>query len=269
MMRTLSLPAYRGLGSHFFIAFMILSGPFRVFSQPSLNDARVLYELGKFQLLIDSFRETAEPNQLDSQSLYLIGRSFYQLHDFRSAAEVFERCVDSHPENPDCHLWLGRATVQKGLLSNIFKRAYLAPKAKRAFENAVQSDSLHRVARHDLLRYYLIAPSFLGGSLTKARQQAKILQQIDEWEGYKAYSTIYLVRKDFEQAERELLTAIRKYPSDIQFYRFLATVYQESQQYEKLIQTCYRAIETFPGEKNEWKMLAEQIASEKQRNPGH
>lgn len=228
-------------------------------AQPLPNSAENLFGDSQYQELVERYPVAIARKQADARLLYLLGRSYYHLQEYSTASQLLASSVELCPDSSSYHLWHGRAIVQQGLASNIFKRAYLAPRARGAFEKAVLADPMNRVARHDLLRYYLLAPGFLGGNMDRARQQARILREIDEWEGYKAFCTIYLVSKDFQQAEAEILQALQKYPSDIQFYRFLATVYQESRQYEKLVQTCYRAIEVFPQEKNEWQDLARQV----------
>jgi hypothetical protein len=61
-----------------------------------------------------------------------------------------------------------------------------------------------------LLRYYLGAPSIIGGSTRKALEQAAILEEFDETEGWRAYKMIYSHTGDSDKAtEYEELLATR------------------------------------------------------------
>ena len=91
--------------------------------------------------------------------------------------------------NADYHMWLGRAYGRHVEQMSMFRKLRNVPLVKRArthFEKAVGCDPTHVAAHWDLMRYYMEAPGFVGGSRKKAEEQAAIITRLDPAEGQKA-----------------------------------------------------------------------------------
>jgi len=98
-----------------------------------------------------------------------------RLPDAMAAAE---RCVAAHPGNSLCAEGLGMVLEARD--SGWLTAALGSTRAQReAFERAVQLDPTNYRARVSLLRFYLRAPFFLGGSTVRARDLAMEVHRTD------------------------------------------------------------------------------------------
>ncbi|MEL6822909.1 MAG: tetratricopeptide repeat protein [Calditrichota bacterium] len=177
---------------------------------------------------------------------YYLGRILYDLDENEQAEKILKKAVELNSQESYYQLWLGRAYVKNALDSNIFRKTLYARKIKKCFLNAVELDSLNTIARHDLIQFYVLVPRIAGGSDSKALEHADILKRQNTWEGFKAFGTIYSLQKDFTKAEEEYLAALAHYPRDIQFYNYLASVYEKVQQYDKIIELYTKAEQKLP-----------------------
>ena len=89
------------------------------------------------------------------------------------AVELSEQCVAAHPKQSECHLSLGTTLAAKALAAGKISGLLLAGKIRQAYQQAVALDRKNIEARFSLLRYYLIAPSMVGGGIEKAQELAQ------------------------------------------------------------------------------------------------
>ncbi|MGH1364036.1 MAG: tetratricopeptide repeat protein [Calditrichia bacterium] len=211
-----------------------------------LQKAIALYTAGDTLTAVTLLEKfcTAYPD--NSAGFYYLGRIAYDREKNEQAEKHFERAVDLAPDSSMYVLWLGRSYVKTALNSNIIKKTLYARKIKRCFMQAVELDSLNTLARHDLIQFYVLVPAIAGGSDSKAIEHATILEQQNSWEGFKAFGTIYSLQKDYEKAENIYLTALSIYPREIQFYNYLASVYEKAMAYEKLMSLYEEASNRLP-----------------------
>ncbi len=99
------------------------------------------------------------------------------------------------------HLWLGREYGQKASSVNPLSAASLAKKTKNEFEQAVKLDPANVQARADLSEYYTDAPSFMGGGLDKARDQAAQVAKYDEATSHWILAIVAEKEKNYTEAE--------------------------------------------------------------------
>jgi tetratricopeptide (TPR) repeat protein len=94
------------------------------------------------------------------------------------AEDAAERCVAAYPGNSLCAEALGNVLEAQG--SGWMVAALGNTRAQReAYERAVQLDPTNYRARVSLLRFYLRAPFFLGGSTVRARDLAMEVHRTD------------------------------------------------------------------------------------------
>jgi len=106
-------------------------------------------------------------NTLFEQGKLAMGRQ-----DYDAAADLFAKAVAQSPKNADYHYWLGNAYGSLAEHANIFKQASLASKTHGEYETAVKLDPNNLDARMGLIQYFMLAPGIMGGSETKAIEQA-------------------------------------------------------------------------------------------------
>ena len=115
---------------------------------------------------------------------------------FGPAGAEFERAARAEPNEPVYHFWFGRATGEQASRANPLRQPGLARRTKGEFERAVALDSTYVPAREGLLRYYLAAPGFLGGSIDNARIQANEIAKLNPYRGGMALANVAFAAKD-------------------------------------------------------------------------
>jgi len=207
------------------------------------SDLHMIGETDSAIVILDEFC-TLYPDH--AYGHYYLGRILYDLDENERAEEILKKAVELNATESDYQLWLGRAYVKNALESNIIRKTLYARKIKKCFIAAVELDSLNTIARHDLIQFYVLVPRIAGGSDSKALEHAEILKKQNTWEGFKAFGTIYSLQKDFTKAEEEYLAALAHYPREMQFYNYLASVYEKVQEYDKIIELYTKAEKKLP-----------------------
>lgn len=110
---------------------------------------------------------------------YYLGRIAVQTKAYDQAIAHCSQAVELHNTEAEHHFCLGISYGYKARQAPLWQQAWLAPKIRRALENAVSLDPSHVQARIGLARFYLQAPTLLGGDLTKAYNQAVALLSLD------------------------------------------------------------------------------------------
>lgn len=154
---------------------------------------------------------TAQPN--DPQALYTLGRIAVAQNDADKAAEYFEKAIAKKPNVSEYHLWLGNAYGQQAIKASMFGKASLAGKVKDEFLRAVELDPNNVEARSGLVEFYVMAPGIMGGSETKAIEQANEIRKRDAGAGHRAFARIYVGQKKLDLARKEFVDAVREEPN--------------------------------------------------------
>src|SRR5205814_3509871 len=109
----------------------------------------------------------------------------------------------------------------------------LAKKVKREFERAVELDPNNLDARDDMITYYLQAPGMMGGSVSKAKQEAAEIQKRDPLRGALAYAAVAQDEKDFAGAEQQYRSAIASYPESLSVRYALGIFFTRGEKYDE------------------------------------
>lgn len=112
------------------------------------------------------------------------------------AGGEFEKAVRAEPNDPVFHFWFGRASGEQASRANPLRQPGLARRTRGEFEKAVALDSTYVPAREGLLRYYLAAPGFLGGSIDNARKQALEIVKLSPYRGGISMANVAFAAKD-------------------------------------------------------------------------
>jgi tetratricopeptide (TPR) repeat protein len=180
-----------------------------------------LYDQGRFE---DAKRVlAAQPN--DAQALYTLGRIAMAQNDPDKAEEYFKKAIARKPNVSDYHLALGNAYGQQAIRASVFGKASLAGKVKDELLRAVALDPNNIDARQGLIEFYVIAPSIMGGSETKAREQAEEIRKRDASAAHRAFARIYLGQKNKDLARKEYIDWVREQPNAAKSHYGLASFY--------------------------------------------
>lgn len=161
----------------------------------------------------------------NAADLAAAGRVALDRNDYEKAEELFEKAIAAEPNNAQYHYLLGAAYGEHAQNVNMFSQASLAKKTKAEFEKAVELDPNHLQARFALIDYYLIAPSFMGGSEEKAQQQVNEIRKRDALDGHRAQGRLYARQKKTDLARKEYVDAVREQPNSAKAHYFLGGFY--------------------------------------------
>jgi tetratricopeptide (TPR) repeat protein len=200
----------------------------------SLAAAVRLYDARQYGPARQAFEAVTEADPRNARAYYL-GRVAFGQGDGGKAADRFEKAVALEPRNADYHFWLGQAYGREAQHVSKFRAPFLAKKIRHEFETAVALDPNGVDGRSGLLSYYLIAPGFMGGSVDKAREQAREIARLSPMKGLLADGAIAERQKDMTGAERAYMTAVAQFPDSVFTYYTLGNMYQRTKQYDKAL----------------------------------
>jgi cytochrome c-type biogenesis protein CcmH/NrfG len=203
-------------------AILFLALALAVAAEPSPRD---LLASGRVDDLTGVLRQRLQSSPADAEAYHLLGRAYFAQRRWDQAVEAAQRAVSLQPNNPEYHLWLGRAYGEKAGHSSFITGANLAKKVKNEFERAVQLNPRSVEARSDLAEFYLEAPGFMGGGKDKALAQAAEIAKLDPARAHWLYAALARKNDDNATAEKELRAAIQASGNDGSYWLNLASFY--------------------------------------------
>jgi tetratricopeptide (TPR) repeat protein len=179
---------------------------------------------------------------------FYVGRIAMEERKNDGAADYFEAATKLDPQNSTYFLWLGRAYGREAQNANVLRQPGLAKKTRNAWERAIQLDADNLDARSDLIQYYVQAPGFLGGSTTKAFEQAEEIRKRNALRGYLELGALHEREKKLPEAEKAYLAAAKeKSDRHVGEYR-LGLFYQNTGAFDKAFDVFESMIATNPSE---------------------
>lgn len=158
------------------------------------------------------------PATLASQSfddLIRAGRAQLDSGKADKATKTFERAIKLDERNSDAHLWLARSVGTMAQNANVLRQPFLGKRAKSEFEKALALDSNSIGAREGVMQFFLLAPGVMGGSVTKAREQAAAIARLSPLRGHFAAALIANDQKDLAGAEKAYRAAATEFPDSL------------------------------------------------------
>ena len=165
-----------------------------------------------------------------AQAQYYLGLIAFQEKQYDDAADFFEAAVEANNKVADYHSWLGNAYGVIARDANMLKKGMLAPKMRKEWESAVALDPKNLDARISLIQYYLQAPSFVGGSVQKAKEVATQIIKIKPAEGHRQLGMVYISEKKMVEAEKEMQEMVKADPA---YIIALANFYTGQKKYDQ------------------------------------
>jgi tetratricopeptide (TPR) repeat protein len=185
----------------------------------------------------------------DDAAMECLGRLLLEQGQSAGAVDWLEKAVAVNGQSAAHHMWLGHALREQTQTASMLRQPFLARRMKAEYEQAVALDPTLVDPRHWLVMFNINAPSTMGGSIAKAREQAAAILKLDPMRGHVEYATIAEQEKDFPVAEKELLAAMAAGPDSATPYEATGSFYRRQQRwsdaiaiYEKLLKTKPDAI---------------------------
>jgi tetratricopeptide (TPR) repeat protein len=207
---------------------LLLAPCLLAYSAPEFERARDLYHRTEYQASLNLLMALSNKGSGEFQ---LMGQDYFMLGDAKKATEEFDKALmllqsSQKPAGEDLYVWLGRAYGRRAETSGPLSAPGLASRSCKYFETAVQMDIMNKEATGDLFDYYMGAPGFLGGGLSKAQELARKVSAADPAEGQHLLAVLNEKNKQYEEAEQHLRSAIQLAPKQasriMELARFLA-----------------------------------------------
>jgi tetratricopeptide (TPR) repeat protein len=178
----------------------------------------------------------------DAPSLNMLSRAYYAIEHWDEAVTFGEKAVSLSPGSATYHWWLGREYGEKANSVNPLSAASLARKTKNEFEQAVKLDPSLVQAHADLAEYYTEAPSFMGGGIDKARDQATQVAKYDQAISHWILAKIAEKEKRYSDAESELQKAIQVAKDPTRYQMSLASFYRRRSRFDDMQKAIAQAV---------------------------
>ncbi len=238
------------------ISFMYLP----LLAQTGLDSAQKALKNKNWQEAKTLLEQAIEQNEKNARAHYLLGQCLIALKEYDEAADAFEEAAELEPDSALYYYRYGQALGMEAQNSGVLTQAWLAPKIKSAFERAVELDPTLMGARIALANFYVMAPGFMGGDMDKARQQAKALIRMGNFNGKIILARIYLKEEKndsalvlYNQMEKE----INDDPKYYNFYNTYGYLLLGQKQYDKAIEKFKKQVELAPDKANPYDSLGD------------
>jgi tetratricopeptide (TPR) repeat protein len=180
------------------------------------------------------------------QELAAAGLAALASRDYQKSADLYEQAVKLAPKNAEYHYYLGAAYGELAQRAGMIKQARLAPKIKAEFEKAVELDPNYIEARLALIDYYTVAPSFMGGDMNKALQQAGEIKKRNGIEGHRAFARVYTRQKKMDLARKEFVDGVRENPTSARAHYLLGSYLINDKNWTGSLQELEAAVKLDP-----------------------
>lgn len=206
-------------------------------------------------------RESSNRNSLDVELLaeeqYRLGLAYLKSpQSTEKAVEHLEKAVQLLGGNAEFHFRLAEAYARDFSYANILRKPFIAAKMKTQLELAVRFNPSSIEFREALIQYYVLAPTVLGGSFVKAKEQAEALRRVDPYFSLLAYANINAEEGDHEKANGYYLRAIQVRPNSWPAYQRYGTYCLSVQEIDRAIQQFLRYVELSPETATSYELLA-------------
>jgi tetratricopeptide (TPR) repeat protein len=186
----------------------------------------------------------------DDRAQHCLGMIDVQANRTRDAIGHFEKAVKLNDQSALHHLWLGNALGNVADSTSKIKLPFLARRVKSEFDRAVELDPKSIDARHGLIQFYSQAPGVMGGSMDKAKDQAREIGKLNPMRGHYEMANLFARDKKTAEAEQELIAAERESPDSAVASYWLGSFYQNQARWPDAFAVYDRMLKKYPGEAN-------------------
>ena len=127
--------------------------------------------------------------------------------------------------------------------TNKLKLPFLARRIKSEFDKAAQLDPTSIDARHGLIEFYSQAPGVMGGSMDKAKEQAREIIKLNAWRGHYEMARLLERDKDIAGAEKDYIAAVAAAPDSTPPYLYLGSFYRRQKRWDDALKTYEAALQ--------------------------
>ncbi len=188
------------------LAVMICSTCARAGAEP-IEELTSLMKEGRYEEAKVLAGEILKAAPDEATVLSILSQIYLTEEDGARAVSAAKRAVEIEPSFADHRLWLARAYLLRASQSALLSLWY-AWKGRGQYRKAVELDPDNVQMRLELCLYYLLAPGIAGGSKTRARQEAEIIEERSPLYGAYAWASVWERENELARAEERLMEAV-------------------------------------------------------------
>jgi tetratricopeptide (TPR) repeat protein len=222
-----------------------------------------LLQAGHFKRL----RAWAEPryaaNANDMQAAYYLATAREAFGDLNGALPLAEKVLASNANDPRYHLLVADICIEQAQKSSTFKALGLARRFRDEASKAASLDPKYIDPREALSEFYFEAPAIAGGDKKKAWDLADEIGRIDAARGMLARASLAGKEKDPSREKEYLQKALAAAPHDPKVVSEAALFYasDSGRQYDQAEKLALEAMRLDQGTVQPYVVLAEVYAS--------
>lgn len=203
-------------------------------------------EQGQFQKAQEAFEALLKQDNKNADYLFYLGYIALKQDRFDQAIDFLNKAEKQNASDARIYEALGEAYGFKAQRSGPLKGAMLVPKAKKAFQKALELNEDSIRAREGLFMFYLFLPGVAGGDEAKAEELAAEIAKRDVAHGHMARALIAAKQKNLTQAETEFIEATQAAPQDTEVQLRAGLFFMQNKKYEQAIALFSQALKVNP-----------------------
>lgn len=195
-----------------------------------------------------AYEKIVADNPRDAEAHYYLGVLANKRSDPDEAIRQLEQATALAPTNSDYFADLGEAYSKAIDKAGLLAQMGLARKCQAALEKSVQLNPDNLAARNGLVSFYRQAPTFAGGGISKAYEQAEEIRKRNPLMGATVLGQLYISEKKYEQAFAVFEDMLKSAPDNyLALYSIGRTAAQTGTRLERGEQALRRCLELTPG----------------------
>lgn len=229
----------------------------------TVDDGIALFQQKKYAEAKLVFARILDKDDNNAEAHYRLGLVYLNRsnpqRDVNEAVDQLEKATDLNPTNADYHFRYGTALGEKAQNAGVIKKAFLAPKIKKAFLRAVELNPRYAQARIALAQYYLIAPSIMGGDEDEGWRQLSEAIKLDEVLGRLVKASFLERAKKNDEAEREYKALVVSRPEDWRTWKNYGYFHMRTEHLDDAVNCFQKYTELRPDTADSYQSLAEAL----------
>ena len=170
---------------------------------------QALFDAGKHDALEQAAQAQLKAQAEDAQALAalaLSAQSSFDVKRLEVAYSAAQQCEARAPQEAICYLAKALVMGQQAQVLGPLKALSLVGRIKDALNRALELDPAAYMARSKLVQIYLFTPSFLGGSVSRAKELEAAIRSSQPEQARLLRALIAAKQGEWDVAERELLS---------------------------------------------------------------
>ncbi len=214
------------------------------------EDAITLFKAKQYPAAREAFEKIAAVEPGNAEAHYYLGVLGGESGDGEPTrpSRSWRRATSLAPTNSEYFADLGEAYGNAAGKAGLFSQMGLAKKCQAALEKSVALNPDNLTARNGLVSYYRQAPTFVGGGMSKAYEQAAEIKRRDPVMGAAVYGQLYIAEKKYDDAIAAFENLLLTHPDNyIALYSIGRIAAETGLRLDRGEQTLRRCLELTPG----------------------